>query len=274
MLSSSSSIPATAVIHPSAVIAPDARLAPGVRVGPGAVIEDGVEIGAGSAIGAHAVILRGVRLGERNTVHPHAVLGGVPQDLGYDPARRGQVLIGDDNVFREGVTVSRPTLDGGTTRIGSGCYLMTHSHVGHDCTVGDRVVMANGCALGGHVQLQSGVFLGGGAMVHQYCRVGSLAMVGGLCAVVMDVLPFSLVAGTHARHYRLNLVGLRRAGVAPPALRVLSAAFRRLRSRQPIDDLPDTPQMALLREWLAAPCPRGIAGFAGRRLAAREGGDD
>jgi UDP-N-acetylglucosamine acyltransferase len=256
------------------VIAPGACLGAGVRVGPGAVIEDEVEIGAGSVIAAHAVILRGVRLGERNTVHPHAVLGGAPQDLGYDPARRGQVLIGDDNVFREGVTVSRPTRDGGSTRIGSGCYLMCHSHVGHDCTVGDRVIMANGCALGGHVQLQSGVFLGGGAMVHQYCRVGSLAMVGAMCAVVMDVLPYTLVAGPRVRHYRLNLVGLRRAGVTAPSLRVLSAAFHRLRSRQPLDDLPDTPQLALLRQWLAVPSRRGVAGFAGRRNGAPEGRDD
>lgn len=263
-----------AAIHPSAVVAASARLGTGVQIGPGAVIDDEVEIGAGSSIGPYAVIRRGVRMGARNTVHPHAVLGGVPQDLTYDPARRGEVLIGDDNIFREGVTVSLPTRDGGTTRIGSRCFLMSNTHVGHDCTVGDRVIMASGSALGGHVEVQSAAFLGGGAMVHQFCRVGSLAMVGGLCAVVMDVLPFSMVGSARVRHYRLNLVGLRRAGVPAESLRALSEAFRRLRTRQSLDGLPDTPQMALLREWLAAPSRRGIAGFAGRRVAQREGADD
>jgi UDP-N-acetylglucosamine acyltransferase len=272
----SPSLPAgeAAAIHPSAVIAAGARLGAGVKIGPGAVIDDEVEIGAGSSIGPYAVIRRGVRMGSGNVVHPHAVLGGDPQDLTYDPSRRGEVLIGDDNILREGVTVSRPTRDGGTTRIGSRCFLMSNTHVGHDCTLGDRVIMASGSALGGHVQVQSAAFLGGGAMVHQFCRVGSLAMVGGLCAVVMDVLPFSMVGGARARHYRLNLVGLRRAGVAPESLRALSEAFRRLRTRLPIDDLPESPQMALLRRWLAEPSRRGIAAFAGRRVGAREGTDE
>lgn len=260
-------------IHPSAVIAAGARLGVGVRVGAGAVIEDDVEIGPDCAIGPAAVIHRGVRLGARNTVCAHAVLGGAPQDLGYDPAGEGRVEIGDGNVLREGVTVNRPTRAGGATRIGSGCYLMNNSHVGHDCTVGDRVILAPGVGLGGHVQVQSAAFLGGGAMVHQFCRIGALAMVAGLCPVVKDVLPFTMVGGARPRHYRLNLVGLRRAGIDGADLRSLSAAFRRLRARQPLDDLPATPQLQLLRDWLAAASPRGVLGFAGRRAAARDGDD-
>jgi len=261
-------------IHPAANVAASARIGAGVRIGPGAVIEDDVEIGPDCLIDAGAVIRRDVRMGARNTVHPHAVVGGAPQDLTYDPARKGAVLIGDDNVLREGVTISRPSRDGGVTRIGSGCYLMNQAHVGHDCTVGDRVIMASGCALGGHVQVQAGAFLGGGAMVHQFCRIGSLAMVGGMCAVVMDVLPFSMVGGARVRHYRLNLIGLRRAGIAAEPVRVLSEAFRRLRRHQPLDGLTDSPQMTLLRDWLAAPSRRGVAGFAGRRPAGRESADD
>jgi UDP-N-acetylglucosamine acyltransferase len=251
-----------AVIHSSAVIAAGARLGAGVSIGPGAIVEDGAEIGAGCVIGPHAVIASGVRLGARNRVHANAVLGGPPQDIGFDPAVVGAVLIGDDNVLREGVTVNRPTRAGGATRIGSRCYLMNNCHIAHDCAVGDRVIIATGVALGGHVQVGDGAFLGGGAMVHQFCRIGPLAMVGGLAGVAMDVLPFTLVAGNHARHYRLNLVGLRRAGIDGARVRALAQAFRRLRERQPLADLPATPEIEQLRAWLAAESRRGIAGFA------------
>jgi UDP-N-acetylglucosamine acyltransferase len=253
------------VIHPSAFVAAGAYLDAGVRVGPGAVIEDGARIGPDCVIGPHALIAGGVRLGARNRVHAHAVLGGPPQDIGFEPDAAGAVQIGDDNVLREGVTVNRPTRAGGATRIGSRCYLMNNCHVAHDCEVGDRVIMATGAALGGHVRIDDGAFLGGGAMVHQFCRVGSLAMVGGLSAVVMDVLPFTLASGHRARHYRLNLVGLRRAGIDAARVRALSLALRRLRARQPLAELPRTPEIDLLRAWLAAGSRRGIAGFAGAR---------
>lgn len=258
------------MIHPSAVIAAGARLHADVSVGPGAVVEDGAEIGPGCVIGPHAVIAAGVRLGARNRVHAHAVLGGPPQDIGFDPSAVGAVLIGDDNVFREGVTVNRPTRAGGATRIGSRCYLMNNCHVAHDCAVGDRVIIASGVALGGHVQVGDGAFLGGGAMVHQFCRIGALAMVGGLAGVAMDVLPYTMVAGNHARHYRLNLVGLRRAGVDAARLRVLGQAFRRLRERQPLTDLPATPEIEHLRAWLAAGSRRGVAAF----IVRGEGGSE
>ncbi|MCX8004615.1 MAG: acyl-ACP--UDP-N-acetylglucosamine O-acyltransferase [Burkholderiaceae bacterium] len=249
------------MIHPSAHIAATARLAADVRIGAGAVIEDEVMIGAGCVIGPHAVIHAGVTLGARNRVGAHAVLGGAPQDVSVDPEAVAPVVIGDDNVFREGVTVNRPTRPGGATRIGSRCYLMNNAHVGHDCVVGDRVIMASGTALGGHVQVGDAAFIGGGAMVHQFCRVGTLAMVGGLVGVTQDVLPYALVAGHRARHYRLNLVGLRRAGVGGERLRVLSEAFRRLRARRTLVDLPATPELQVLRAWLAADSRRGVAGF-------------
>jgi UDP-N-acetylglucosamine acyltransferase len=259
----------TAAIHPSAWVDPAASLGPGTKVGAGALIEAGVDVGAGSEIGAHAVIHRGVRMGARNRVHPHAVLGGEPQDLGCDREVETFVLIGDDNVFREGVTVSRASRPGGATRIGSGCFLMNNAHVAHDCAVGDRAIMASGVALGGYVQVGDGAFIGGGAMVHQFCRVGSLAMVGGLCAIVMDVLPYTMAFGARVRHYRLNAVGLRRAGIEGDRYRALAEAYRRLRRKAPLEGLPATPEIEHLREWLAAKSRRGIHAFAvpGRRLA-------
>ena len=125
------------LIHPSAFISDGCRLGPDVSVGPFAVIEDNVIIGAGCHIGAHAVIHRDVRMGERNVVHPHAVLGGLPQALGFDPQAGTWLEIGDDNVFREGATANRGTTETGLTRIGSRGFFMNNSHVGHDCRVGD-----------------------------------------------------------------------------------------------------------------------------------------
>jgi UDP-N-acetylglucosamine acyltransferase len=248
-------------IHPSAVIAPDAKLGVGVSVGPFAVIEGRVEIGDGCVIGAHAIIQPWVRMGANNTVHPTAVLGGLPQDLAFDPAQETWVEIGDGNVFREGVTISRATQPGQATRIGSHCYLMNNSHVGHDCTVGDYTIFAGGATLGGHVHVGDRVFLGGGVMTHQFCRIGSFAMLQGLAGINKDVLPFMMVGGRPGKHYRLNLVGMRRAGIDGDRLKAVSAAIRRIRNGAALDGLADTPELAYLTAWLAEPSKRGILPF-------------
>lgn len=248
-------------IHPSAVVSERAKLGAGVTVGPFAVIEDEVEIGANCQIDAHAIIRRFTQMGANNRVHPGAVLGGLPQDLGFDPATETFVLIGDGNVFREGVTVSRATQPGAATRIGSNCYLMNNSHIGHDCALGDHNILAANVLLGGHVDVGERVFFGGCAVVHQFCRIGTLAMIRGMAGVNKDVLPYSLVGGAPIRHYRLNTIGLRRNGIDGASYRALNDAFRRLRQRESLDDLPDTLEMRFLRDWLAAPSKRSIAGF-------------
>jgi UDP-N-acetylglucosamine acyltransferase len=258
-------------IHPTACIDPDVRLGQGITVGPYAVIEGASEIGDGCRIGAHAVIHAWVRLGRNNQVHPHAVLGGLPQDLGFDPAEETHAEIGDGNVFREGVTVSRATRQGGATRIGSHNYFMNNSHVGHDCTLGDHNIFASGATLGGHVRVGDRVFFGGGVMVHQFCRIGSLAMLQGLAGINKDAIPYTMIGGRPGKHYRLNLVGLRRAGVDGERLRALSAAYRRLRNRETLDGLPDTPELAYLRHWLAGESKRGGAlGFIDVRARGEE----
>jgi UDP-N-acetylglucosamine acyltransferase len=251
----------TLSIHPTAVISPLARLAEGVRVGPYAVIEGPAEIGAGCCVGAHAVIQPWVRMGRDNVVHPGAVIGGLPQDLGFDPATETWVELGDSNVIREAATVSRATKPGTSTRIGSHCYLMNNSHIGHDCTVGDHTILASGATLGGHVQVGDRVFLGGGVMTHQFCRIGSYAMLQGLAGINKDVLPYMMVGGRPGKHYRLNLIGLRRAGIDGDRLKAVSAAMRRLRGHRDLDGLPDTPELAYLRIWLAAGSKRGILPF-------------
>lgn len=251
----------TALIHPTAFVSPDASLAKGVRVGPFAVIEAGAEIGADCEVGAHAVVHGLVKMGARNVLHPHAVLGGLPQDLGFDPATVSWLEIGDDNAFREGFTAHRATKPGGSTKIGSGCYFMNNSHVAHDCSVGDKTIFANNVAIGGHVEIGNNVFMGGAVVVHQFCRVGAYAIVQGTTGINMDVLPFMLIGGRPAKHYRLNLVGLRRAGIVGDRLKLLSSAFRLLRHKKCVDELQSSEELQYLKDWLAADSKRGLHGF-------------
>jgi UDP-N-acetylglucosamine acyltransferase len=248
-------------LHPSAYIAEGAKLGSNVQIGPFAVIEAGAEIGDDCRIGAHAVIHSHVRMGAHNIVHPSAVIGGLPQDLGFNPEENTWVELGEGNVIREGVTINRATKPGTATRIGSKCYLMNNSHIGHDCSVGDHTIFASGATLGGHVHVGDRVFLGGGVMVHQFCRIGCYAMIQGLAGLNKDALPFMMTGGRPGKHYRLNLVGMRRAGIDGDRLKAVSAAMRRLRNRQSLDDLPDTAELAYLREWLSEGGKRGILGF-------------
>ncbi|MCI0653994.1 MAG: acyl-ACP--UDP-N-acetylglucosamine O-acyltransferase [Methylococcaceae bacterium] len=252
------------LIHPSAIVSPSASLGADVEVGPYAIIEDDVEIGDGCHIDAHTVIRPFVIMGKGNRILPNSVIGGLPQDTGFDPNHRTEVLIGDNNVFREGVTVNRATTPGSATRIGSDCYFMNNSHVAHDCVVGDRVIFASDVAIGGFVEIGDRAFLGGGAKVHQYCRIGAVVMVSGTVGVLQDVIPYTMAGDSPARHYRLNIVGLKRAGVSGDRYKLLSQAFRRLKNRETLDGLPDSPEMSYLRTWISSPSKRGISSFLSR----------
>ncbi|MBT8127346.1 MAG: acyl-ACP--UDP-N-acetylglucosamine O-acyltransferase [Gammaproteobacteria bacterium] len=253
---------ASSNIHPTAIVASGATLAEGVQVGPYAVIHDHVEIGANSTIGPHAVIHDYVRLGANNRVHAHAVLGDLPQDIGFDPATETWVEIGDGNTFREGVTIHRATSPERVTRLGSNAYMMAYTHIGHDCRVGDGVIITINTAVGGHVEIGDRAVLGGSVAVHQFCRIGQYAMVAGFIAVRKDVLPYTMVAGDPARHYRLNSVGLRRAGIKGERYRQLEQAYRALRAGdKPLSGIPASDEVVHLREWLAKDSKRGLSGF-------------
>ncbi|CAD6875058.1 acyl-ACP--UDP-N-acetylglucosamine O-acyltransferase [Methylomonas fluvii] len=251
----------TTSIHPTAFIETGAILGENVSVGPFAVIEAGAVIGANSLIGAHAVVHAHVKMGNGNVLHPHAVLGGLPQDLGFDAQTESWLEIGDDNVFREGFTAHRATVVGSATRIGSGCYFMNNSHVAHDCSVGDKTIFANNVAIGGHVEVGHNVFMGGAVVVHQFCRIGAYAIVQGTTGINMDVIPFMLIGGRPAKHYRLNIVGLRRAGIVGENYKVLSAAFRLLKNKKSLEELQSTEELQYLRRWLAVDSKRGLHGF-------------
>lgn len=249
------------LIHPLAYVAPNAQLADNVTVGPFAVIEDGAVIGANCQIGAHAIVHGRVKMGEGNILHPHAVLGGLPQDLGFDPQTESWLEVGNNNAFREGFTAHRATKPRESTKIGSGCYFMNNSHVAHDCSVGDKTIFANNVAIGGHVEVGNNVFMGGAVVVHQFCRIGSYAIVQGTTGINMDVIPFMLIGGRPAKHYRLNIVGLRRAGIVGENYKVLSSAFRLLKNKKSLDELQKTEELQYLRNWLAVESKRGLHGF-------------
>jgi UDP-N-acetylglucosamine acyltransferase len=214
-------------IHTTAVVSPRAELGEGVRVGAYAVIEDDAEIGADCEIGAHAVVKRFTRLGARNRVFEHACLGGEPQDVKFacEPSR---LLIGDDNLIREYVTIHRASGEGAATVVGSRNFLMIGVHVAHNCEVGDDNIFANNAALAGHIQVEDHVFLSNDVGCHQFVRLGRYAMIGGKSKIVQDVLPFFTTDGNPARARGLNTVGLRRAGFTAESRRALRHAYQLL----------------------------------------------
>ena len=198
-------------IHPTAVIHPWARIGEGVKIGPYTVIGENVEIGDECEIGSNVLIEGATRIGKRNRIFHGSAIGTAPQDLKYN-GEQTFLVIGDDNVVREFVSLNLATGDGETTSIGSRCLLMVGSHVAHDCTVGDGVIITNNSLLGGHVTVGDKAFISGAVGVHQFCRIGRLAMVGGQARVTQDVPPFVTVDGGTTMIVGLNKVGLRRAG--------------------------------------------------------------
>ena len=198
-------------IHPTAVVSGKAEIDPSVSIGPFAVIEDNVYIAAESTIGPHAVIREFCRIGKNNTIDAHTIIGGHPQHTKFDRSETW-VEIGDNNIIREGATIHRALEPGAATKIGSGCFLMSYAHVGHDSVVGDNVTLSNNIVLGGHVVVGNSVVMGGCAGAHQFLRIGAYAMIGGYVPLRKDVLPYTMVGGEPVRHYRLNTIGLRRGG--------------------------------------------------------------
>lgn len=215
----------TEMIHSSAVIDSEADIAPDVRIGPYAIIEGAVRIGPGCVIESHACLSGPMVMGSDNFVGHGAVLGKSPQHKGYrnEPT---SLRIGDDNIFREHVTVHRGTVQGGgETSIGDGNMFMIGSHVGHDSRVGNGCTLVNGALVAGHVRLDDGCILSGHSAVQQRVRIGRLAMLSGLGSTTKDVPPFVLQQGYNCVT-GLNVVGLRRAGLTAQAIAALREAFR------------------------------------------------
>ena len=208
-----------------------------MRVHPTAIIEDEVEIGPDCEVAAYAVIKRFTRLGARNRVYEHAVMGGEPQDVKFK-GEKSFLEIGDDNIIREYCTFHRANSEGQTTQIGSRNFFMVGVHVAHNCVIGDDNILANEVALAGHIEVQDHVFISNNVGAHQFVRMGRYAMVGGKSKIVQDVLPFFITDGNPPRVRGVNTVGLTRAGFSEEAKRELKNAYRALfRSGTPLADV-------------------------------------
>ncbi len=210
-------------IHATAIISAEARLADDVEVGPQAIIEGPVTVGPGCVIGVRAHLIGPLTMGCRNRVFSGAVLGERPQHLRYAGEATG-LEIGDDNVFREYVTVHRGTTQSWVTRIGSHNYFMACSHLAHDCRIGNHSILANGALVGGHCVLEDGVFLSGNSAVHQWVRIGRLALLSGCSATTKDIPPFVIQQGIDTV-VGVNVVGMRRAGMANDQIDGVRRAF-------------------------------------------------
>ncbi len=203
-----------AQIHSSAVVDSNAELGPGVIIGPGAIVGPDVRIGANTWVGPHVVLDGRLTIGSSNRIFPGACLGLEPQDLKYRGATT-EVVIGDDNTIRECVTINRATNEGEKTTIGDRNLLMAYCHLGHNCELGDGIVMSNSIQVAGHVVIEDRAVIGGCLGIHQFVHIGGLAMVGGMTRVDRDVPPYCLVEGHPGRVRGLNKVGLRRRGLTP-----------------------------------------------------------
>jgi UDP-N-acetylglucosamine acyltransferase len=214
------------MIDPRAVVSPQAHIAADVQIGPFSVIGADVVIGAGTWIGPHVVINGPTRIGTGNKVFQFASLGDAPQDKKYngEPTR---LEIGDRNVFRESVTVNRGTThDKGVTQIGNDNLLMAYSHVAHDCSLGDQIVMANCATLGGHVEIGDWVIMGGLSAVHQHTKVGAHSFIAHSAAVTRDVPPYVMAVGRPAVPHSVNAEGLKRRGFSAEQILNIRRAYR------------------------------------------------
>ncbi|MCB9521861.1 MAG: acyl-ACP--UDP-N-acetylglucosamine O-acyltransferase [Myxococcales bacterium] len=253
----------------NAQVDPTAWVDPSARLGHGVVVGAHARVGPRCVLHPYAIVGDHTELGSDCQVHPFAVVGGPAQDRQTDPNAPHRLICGPANVFREGVTINRGTAHGGSlTRLGARGLYMTQVHVGHDCQVGDDVVLANGVSLAGHVTVEAQASLGGHAAVHQFARIGRLAFVAANAMISRDVPPFCLAAGDRATLRGLNTVGLQRAGLPPETRAALKRAYRALfrtpGGRRGADELArhPIPEVAALARFVTESA-RGVTGARG-----------
>lgn len=252
-------------IHPTALVDSKAEIGPDVEIGPFCIIEGNVRIDAGCRL-LHSVYVTGwTIIGPGCEVHPHAVLGHVPQDIKYH-GERSYCRIGEKCIIREAVTVHRGTIPESETLVGNECFLLAGSHVGHNCSLGNKVTLINNVLLAGHVSVGERATIGGGTPIHQFARIGELAMVAGGGRVRMDIPPFAL-ADDAGRVAGLNRIGLRRNEYPREEVAALREAYRILYGQkvdfstavERLSAWAKTPATLRLVEFLKAPSKRGIA---------------
>ncbi len=213
------------MIHPTAIIHPKARIGKGCNIGPYCVIGEHVELGANCTLHSHVVIDGHTKLGKGNEIFPFASIGLKTQDLKW----KGGITrteIGDNNTFREYVTIHSATGDGEVTTVGSHNHILAYCHIAHNVTLGNHVIMSNVATLAGHVTVEDHAVVGGLAAIHQFCRIGKMAMIGGCSKVVQDVPPFMIADGNPAETRTINKVGLERNGATEESITALRQAYK------------------------------------------------
>jgi UDP-N-acetylglucosamine acyltransferase len=255
-------------IHPTAIIHPTAELAPDVEIGPYSIVGPHVFIGEGTILESHVVVERWTTIGAYCHIFHSAILGGPPQDTKFK-GERSYLRIGDRNVIREFVTIHRATGEEEATIIGNDNMIMGYVHIGHNCKLGNGIIIANQAGISGHVIVEDHVVFGGMVGVHQYTRIGKLAMLGGMSKVVQDVPPFMMVDGRPAEVLDLNIIGLRRHGI-PPAVRAgLRQAYKllyrsKLNMSQAIEAIEEEVEPSPERDYLLDFLRSIRKGFGGR----------
>lgn len=215
-------------IHPTAIISKNVTLGEGVEIGAYCVIDGEVSIGDGTKLLSHVCVGGITTIGKNCTIYPFASLGHAPQDLKYK-GEKSRLVIGDNNIIREQVTMNPGTEGGGMlTQIGNNCLFMVGAHVAHDCKIGDNVILVNNATLGGHVEIGNHAIIGGLSAVHQFVRIGHHVMIGGMSGVEHDVIPYGSVMGERANLAGLNLVGLKRRGFDRDTIHALRNAYKTL----------------------------------------------
>ena len=214
-------------IHPTAIIAPDADIAADVEIGAFAIIGEGCTIDSGCVIAPRATLERNVTLGRSVKVGIGTVLGGAPQDLKY-AGEETTVEIDDGTVIREYVTINRGTAHSFKTTVGTNCLIMSYVHIGHDCRVGNSVILSNVVQLAGHVTIEDKAIISGVSAVHQFARIGRHSFIGGMSRVSKDIPPFLKAVGNPVKLYGLNTIGLQRSGMDEETIRELKRAYRLL----------------------------------------------
>ena len=252
-------------IHPTAIVSPEAQLADDVVVGPFALIDGPAVIGPGCSIGARATISGKVVMGSHNQIGTGSIIGGIPQDLGYDPSIDSGLVMGDGNRVFEYVTLHRSASEGGNSVFGSENFLMTQCHFGHDCLVGDKNVVANAALFAGHVTLGSNTFIGGAAVFHQFIHIGDYALAQGMAGLSLDLPPYCIAHKVNELS-GLNIIGLRRAGFSGDERKKIKSAYAALfQSELPREEavalarskVDDGPALRLI-EAVANPSQKGV----------------
>src|SRR5579862_2029529 len=216
-------------IDPRAVVSPSAKVGNCVQVGAFAVVGDEVELGEGCVVEPHAVVNGPSTFGRKNHFASFSIVGGDPQDLTYT-GQRVRLEVGDENEFREFCTVHRGTIKGGgVTRIGSHNLIMAYAHIGHDCMIGDHVILTNGAQLAGHIVVEDHAGISSFCLLHQFSRIGRHSYIGAGTVITQDVPPFSMVVSSRdTRCFGINKVGLERSGFSAERIQALEKAYRYL----------------------------------------------